>query len=94
MYGLYARTTCGNRVYYRCSTYELQVYRLYTCVICVIHVYYMCSTYVVHVYDYMCNTPKTPHMYYTYNQTCNTHVAHALMYVLSGWLIDKVNHRI
>ncbi len=42
----------------------------------VLHVWNMCITSILHIYyrcmNYMCNTPKTPHM----NYICITHVIH------------------
>ncbi len=70
------------KLYYMCSTihmfYTCNTYVGYTptlpvcnmCVICVLHIYYECM-------NYMCNTPKTPHMYCM----CVTHV----LYI---WHID------
>ncbi len=47
-------------VYYICRTIcVIQVYIIQ----CITHV---SGTHVIHLYFYMCNTPKTPHMYYRY----------------------------
>ena len=47
------------------------------CITCVKHVYYICST---HVLQVMCDTPKTVHMYYTFN----LHMAHFLVYLIKA----------
>ena len=46
---------------------------IYICIRYVKYVYHICCTHVLQVYmSYMCNTPKTPHMYYI----CTTYVLH------------------
>ncbi len=48
-----------------------RIYTCNTCVLGVLHMYHKCM-------NYMCNIPKTPHIYYM----CIAHVAH-LVYSLS-----------